>query len=125
MTIYWLLFAVAAIMALVFPVSADHQRIGPVQSLTFIVFLTAYVLVASLRDEIGGDWITYADMYDEVSRLGLLGAMQYTDPAFGAILWFSSRAGLGIYLANGVCAALLAYGKIGRASGRERVCLYG
>lgn len=112
MTIYWLLFAFAAVMALTFPVSADHQRIGPIQSLAFVGFLSAYVLVAGLRDEIGGDWITYADMLDEVSHLSLLGAMGYTDPAFGAILWSSSRLGLGVYLANGICAALLAYGTL-------------
>lgn len=112
MILYWLLFGFAAMMALAFPVIDARQKLGPAQTLALLTFLVAYVLLAGLRYKIGGDWDEYDAMYDTALQGSLWEAVTFGDPAFGLLLWVAGRLGLGIYLVNGVCAALLGYGVI-------------
>ncbi len=110
MTTYWLLFAFAALMALA---SRDQGSDGFVplgQRLGLLAFLVAYALVAGLRFEIGGDWLSYEDMYSVAQTSSLSESAALTDPVFGLLLWLSAKAGGGVYLVNGVCAWILGYG---------------
>ena len=112
MTVYWLLFGAVAIMALLFPLDDRRDRLGATQSLAIIGFVVAYVLLASLRDQIGGDWEEYQAMYDAARQDPLREAITATDPVFGLLLWLSGRVQLGIYPVNGICAALMAIGTV-------------
>lgn len=112
MTIYWLLFAFAAAMALAYPVRSEVQAHGPAQGLAFLVFLLAYFMIAMLRDEIGGDWVNYEEILEDISQAGLADAILRTDPLFGLLMWLSLQLGTGIYLVNGITALILGYGTI-------------
>ena len=112
MTIYWLLFAFAAAMALAYPVRSEVQAHGPAQGLAFLVFLLAYFMIAMLRDEIGGDWVNYEEILKDMSQEGLADAVLRTDPLFGLLMWVSLQLGTGIYLVNGITALVLGYGTI-------------
>lgn len=109
---YWLLFAYVAIMALAFPVRSESTGVGAAQTMAFLVFIAAYVLMATLRYRIGGDWTSYEAMYDIVGQDSPVEAMRLTDPLFGLLLWVSAQFKLGIYPVNGVCAALIGYGSL-------------
>ncbi len=117
MTVYWLLFAFAALMALAYP-NRDHRipvTLG--QYLALVGFLVAYVLVATLRYNIGGDWQTYDAMYDSIRVDTFYEAMGDTDPAFGIVMWVAGQFDLGIYYVNGFCAFLIGLGVIRAAQG--------
>ncbi|WP_162184732.1 EpsG family protein [Sphingomonas hengshuiensis] len=96
-------------MALVFPVER-YAKLGATQGAAMLLFLSAYVLLATFRNEIGGDWEAYKGMYEAVRGESLVSALQTTDPIFGFILWLSSLLRLGIYPVNGICAALIGMG---------------
>lgn len=112
MTVYWLLFAYAAVMALIAPAQPASGRVGLGQSLAVVGFAFAYIAIAGLRFEIGGDWLNYAGMYDLAGQSTLLEAMRAGDPGFGMLLWLSARAGWDIYPANALCAGLLVWGVV-------------
>ncbi len=112
MLIYWLLFAVAAVLAFTFPTAPRAHGHGPAQGMAFAAFLLAYVAISSLRYEVGGDWVTYDLMYDAVAGGTLTDALTYTDPGFGLLLYVCAKLGLGIYPVNGFCSLLIGYGTI-------------
>ncbi len=119
MTIYWLLFAYAALLALIYPVSARQEESWATQMLGLLGFVLFYALVAGLRYETGGDWETYAFIYEDIASDSLAYALTSTDPLYGLLNWVSARIGGGVYLVNGLCALLLGYGVV-RAALRLR-----
>lgn len=110
MTVYWLLFGFAAAMALVYPNRREPVIPGAGQLLAIMAFVAAYVLLAGLRYQVGGDWITYDAMYETIRPDSLGFALTYTDPAYGALNWLSAQLGTGVYGVNAVCAVILGYG---------------
>lgn len=110
MAIYWLLFAFPALMALAFPVRMPRETISTAQFVGFAAFLLFYTILAALREETGGDWLTYGEMFDDIDGDTLGFALGRTDPLFGALNWFSAQLGTGVYLVNGVAAWILALG---------------
>ncbi|MGH6785617.1 MAG: EpsG family protein [Novosphingobium sp.] len=112
MTIYWLLFAYPALMALVYPARIERYGYGAGQGLALLGFVVFYTAIGGLRHETGGDWLTYAEMYEEM-RLDTLGfALTRTDPIYGAMNWASAQLGTGIYLVNALCCWILGYGVV-------------
>ncbi len=112
MTIYWLLFGYAAIMALAYPVDTARHPAGMGRSLALIAFVLFYVLIGALRHETGGDWETYQEMFADMESEPLSYAMSVTDPLFGTLNWISAQFGLGIYLVNGICCLILGTGTV-------------
>lgn len=110
MFIYWLLFAIPAMMALVYPIHKQRNGFGSGQVLTLAGFVLFYTLVGMLRHETGGDWITYEAIYDDIRPDTLAYALVRSDPAFGLIVWLSAQIGGGLYLVNGICCLILALG---------------
>lgn len=108
MFIYWLLFAIPALMALFYPVRSVRPSQG--QVLALIAYMTFYVLVGLLRHETGGDWDNYDLIFEDIRTDNLAYALVRSDPAFGLLNWFSAQVGGGHYLVNGVCCLLLGYG---------------
>lgn len=112
MFIYWLLLAFPALMALTYPPQAPRGWNNGTQTAARLSFLLFYVLVGSLRFEVGADWLPYDSIYRDIEGGGLLYGFERIDPLFGALNWVSSRIGTGIYLVNGVCCFLLGYGTL-------------
>lgn len=110
MLIYWLLFAYPALLALVYPADARGLTKGVGRTLAMAGFVVFYMLVAALRFEIGGDWVTYIEIYEEIEFETLGFALTKQDPLYAVINWLSAQFGMGIYLVNGICAFLLAVG---------------
>lgn len=110
MTIYWIMFGFAALMALFYPTRSRPGQIGTAQVLALTAFVILYAVVATLRYEIGGDWTAYLGMFERTQIGGVAEAMDQTEPMFGLVLWASALIGAGIYLPNGLCALLLVIG---------------
>lgn len=116
MTVYWFLFGFAALMALVSPRRQPHMPLGPGQTIAILSIWLIYTLIAWARWEVGGDWLTYSDMYTSAKTASLGEAMALTDPLFGLFLWLSAQLGLGIYFVNGMCSAILGFGLVRAAA---------
>ena len=110
MTIYWLLFFFAAIMALTYRVDSRARNHVSGQEVGYLVFLVFYSLVGLLRYQIGGDWMTYDWMFRDIQGSSLEYSLTRTDPAFGLLMWISAQLGTGVYLVNGVACLILIYG---------------
>lgn len=112
MTIYWLLFAYPALLALSFPQNAQRGQPIDGQGVFSTGFVLFYALVGGLRYEVGGDWLTYEEMFEDMRNESLGFAMSYTDPLYGLLNWISSLLGTEIYLVNFICCMILAAGVV-------------
>lgn len=110
MLIYWLLFAFPAIMALGYPTDPQQSRRSAAQAVAFLGFVSFYVLLAGFRHEIGGDWQTYEEIFEDIRTDTFGYALTITDPLYGLLNWTSAQLGTGVYLVNGVCALILVGG---------------
>jgi EpsG family len=111
MLIYWLLFAYPALFALAYPaVQKTGGKASAGQRLALIGFVVFYTLLAGLRQDVGGDWINYQVIYDDIRLDTLSYALSSTDPLYGALNWISAQMGAEIYLVNGICGLLLVWG---------------
>lgn len=117
MLTYWLLFAYPAILALAYPALADpHQQRSAGQKLAILGFVVFYTLLAALREEVGGDWINYIVIYEDIQLDTLTYALTSTDPLYGLSNWLSAQVGMGIYLVNGICGLALVWGVVSATS---------
>lgn len=112
MLIYWLLLAFPALMALAYPVGAPRGSLRGGQIFALGLFVLFYTALGAFRFETGGDWLTYDEMFEDMRVDTLAYAMTRTDPLYGFFNWFSAQIGTGIYLVNGVCCLVLAYGVV-------------
>jgi len=113
MLIYWLLFAYPAILALTAPAQVDpHGQRSAGQKLAAFGFVVFYTLLAALREEVGGDWINYIIIYEDIQLDKLAYALTSTDPLYGLSNWISAQFGMGIYLVNGICGLALVWGVV-------------
>ena len=117
MLIYWLLFAYPAILALTFPAQVDpYGQRSAGQRLAAIGFVVFYTLLAALREDVGGDWINYIIIYEDIQLDNLTFALTSTDPLYGLSNWISAQFGMGIYLVNGICGLALVWGVVSATS---------
>lgn len=117
MTIYWLLFAFPAIMALAYPISDVPIPLSTAQRWAMTMFIILYTLIGGLREEIGGDWLNYLNIFEDIRTDTFVHAVTAIEPYFGMLNWLSAQAGLGIYLVNGACCLILVYGVVKVAEG--------
>lgn len=107
---YWLLFVVWAVGS----VQSRHR--GPdtkiAQNIFFLAAAAFTTLMIGLRFEVGGDWIPYTLMYDEIYFRSLIESWSVTDPGYASINWLAIQFGMGIGFVNTVCAALFMLGLI-------------
>lgn len=106
MTPYWLLFAVWATGAIQFARKGDPSR--PNALFTLAALGTA--LMIGLRFEVGGDWIPYYAIYDQISFQPLLDSLRLSDPAYALLNWISGQFDWGIWLPNTACGLLFMTG---------------
>lgn len=119
MLIYWLLFAYPAVMALAYPAAPQGPSRSFGQTLALGGFVVFYTLLAALRHEVGGDWINYIEIFEELRFESLGYALTKADPLYAVMNWFSVQVGGEIYLVNALCAFPLALG-VARISRRFR-----
>jgi hypothetical protein len=128
MLAYWLFFLVFAIGALWFglntsPVpstapaaaaNADPAGAKPVIAGNRLLFWAAAgaTLMIGLRFEVGTDWPNYLRIFRRIAHKDFLSALSVTDPAYSAVNWLANAAGVGFWLVNLVCGALLMFGVV-------------
>jgi EpsG family len=100
---YWVLFLLPMIGLL----PAVHPR-G--RSLWLVGVL--FTVVVGLRNNVGGDWFSYASHYEQVATMSFLEAVRHGDPGYFAVNWLVAQFDGGIYLVNLVSAALVLWGVI-------------
>ncbi|MDW2309489.1 EpsG family protein [Vibrio sp. 1075] len=71
-----------------------------------IIFATILFVFIGFRDQVGGDWFNYENMFEAISYLPFFGSVVYTDPAYAAINFFVSKIGYSIHLVNTICALI-------------------
>jgi hypothetical protein len=106
MVAYWILYAVAAILAL----STDERR-GRDVALWVLVGLL-FVLAIGLRHKVGGDWFQYLNQY----RFSLRGLPtepgRFDDPGYVLLNWVMGQLGWGVYGVNTVAGAIFITGLV-------------
>ena len=113
MLIYWLLFAYPAVLALAYPTQQlPGRQTSAAQKLALWGFVIFYTLLAGLRQDVGGDWINYVVIYDDLKLDSLSYALSATDPLYGLLNWISAQLDADIYLVNGICALVLVWGVV-------------
>lgn len=104
---YWFLFGTAAWLAVTrVPTEGVPTRNWPGWWRLIFALL---VLMIGLRHEVGGDWGQYAERIINVDYETLTGR---GDPAYSLLNWLGAYTGMGVYLANTVCAAVFSYGLV-------------
>ena len=101
---YWLLFAAWTASAL--QSARRNSTIAPV--FTGMLCLTAAFI--GLRFEVGGDWLNYLFMKDQIYFQPITAALKITDPAYALLNWVAGRLNIGIWLPNLVCGAIFTAG---------------
>jgi hypothetical protein len=106
---YWLLFTVCAAGAI------EHRRRdrqafqgGP---LLLVAGLFAALMIG-LRFEVGGDWISYLEIFQYFRFTELDEVLVSGDPGYSFINWVTQRLGAGFWLVNVVCALIFTWGLV-------------
>jgi hypothetical protein len=109
MYIYWFMLLLPALAGL-FSLGSDNNK-KKSYGLNFIV-IAIFSVIIGCRYEIGGDWMRYADHFNEVSQLNFLGAILYGDPAYYGLNWIVARLGGDIHAVNYICGLILLTGTL-------------
>ncbi len=72
--------------------------------------LTLTILMVGFRYQVGGDWVTYEEMYGDIAIQPLAEALSFTEPAYAFLNWISARVDGGVYVPNFVCAIVFLLG---------------
>jgi hypothetical protein len=111
---YWILFGIWAIGAIQF----GRQRYSAYNQPFFIIAAFVTALMIGLRYAVGGDWGSYATMYQDILFQPLIPALRETDPGYGFLNWVASRHDWGIWFVNLSCAILF-MGGLARLAWRQ------
>lgn len=106
---YWMLFFVAAAMALM-----ELKLVPQGRALegAWIVVLVLLVLMVGFRHQVGGDWDTYIDHLDLVANLSFSDAVLTGDPAYSFLNWLAPQFGFEVYFVNLACAVIFSWGLV-------------
>jgi hypothetical protein len=107
-TVYWVIFGIFALGALLTDPDPDRER----QSSHFllfasIVFLTLFV---GLRWKIGPDWNNYLGMYREMQSVSITQAMRMIDPGFRVIIPLLHGFDAPFFVLNLISASIFCFG---------------
>jgi hypothetical protein len=110
MTAYWLLYAIPAVLALMSRFA--DSKTSPI---VWLSVAGVFAAVIGFRHEIGGDWRAYIVVFDNVSSMSLLSALQAFDTDYAvyvAINWAVASSGLTVNWVNLVCGSLFVFGLV-------------
>ena len=109
MIVYWLMFLIP-VFALYSPIRVDVAF----RRIMFLFFGLLFVILIGLRHEVGGDWIPYIDIFNEVVRVTsfdkLLTVAINNDFGYVMLNYYVNLLGGNIYLVNLICALIFVYG---------------
>jgi hypothetical protein len=105
MATYWLMFWLPLLGVL------SPRRLMDKQARVMLAVVCAVLaLFIGLRDEVGGDWGTYADQFEFLRDVDFIDALKFNDPFYYGMNWIAAQIGLDIHAVNLVCAAILMAG---------------
>jgi len=73
--------------------------------LVFAIILASFI---GFRFEVGKDWIQYNYIFDQISDLQFLRAVEFTDAGYAALNWITYQFGFGATATFFACATVLA-----------------
>jgi hypothetical protein len=105
-TPYFVLLGLWLIGAVQFSGKSDR----PYERIVYAVMLIGTLLMVGLRYRVGGDWVTYEQMYGDIAMQPLAVSMQFTEPAYAFLNWISAKVDGGVYIPNLGCAIVFMLG---------------
>ena len=106
---YWILFAYFSVGAAVAP--ARRLLAGQkAPRITLLVGIALMTLMIGTRFQVGGDWRSYAFMFDFVAHKSLERALDYGDPGYQFVNWVVRQWDGEIWWVNLFCGAVFAWG---------------
>ncbi len=111
MLVYWGMFAVPSLFALIGGEQEQQER-GSANWLGLAAVFVVFSLLIGLRYETGGDWETYDSMVLGLANEDFLPSLATGDPGFAAISWVSSYLGFGLNGSTTFCGIVLMYGLV-------------
>lgn len=105
MWIYWAVFFLPAIGA--FGLGKITDQLSKLFFFTYSLFL---ILLIGLRFQVGADWDTYLIHLDDAIGISFFEALESKDPGYGALNWFATVLGFGVWFVNLACAAIFVSG---------------
>ena len=106
---YWIIFWVAAGMAIGLRGGFDAGERRVEQALWKVFFIVLALLIG-LRHEVGGDWYNYLHILELAKDERIASSLAGKDLAYSLVNWFAVNAWGGIYLVNSVCAFFFVLG---------------
>ena len=103
---YFVLFGIWLVGAIQFSSKTNptYERI------MYTAALVLTTLMVGLRYEVGGDWFTYREIYNNIALQSLGGAFKLSEPAYVLLNWLSAKVDLGVYIPNLGCAVVFMLG---------------
>ncbi|MGU3392445.1 EpsG family protein [Sphingomonas sp. M1A8_2b] len=106
---YFVLLGIWLIGTVQFSSNSSKGNIG-LERILYGAALVFTILMVGLRYQVGGDWVTYEDMYRDISMQSLAEACRLTEPAYAFLNWISAKVDGGVYVANLACATVFILG---------------
>ncbi len=103
---YFLLLGIWLIGTVQFSSKAES---GP-ERILYGAALVFTILMVGFRYQVGGDWVTYEDMYRDISMQSLQEAIRFTEPGYAVLNWISAKFDGGVYVGNVACAIVFVLG---------------
>ncbi|QIK95827.1 EpsG family protein [Sphingomonas sp. HDW15A] len=104
---YWLLFGLFAVGA----VTEQSRRPGDFRADPVLIVLGIFmILMIGLRFHVGADYEAYLRIFDYVSRLTFLEALQRDDPGYHVLNWVVASFDGSVWLVNLVCGGIFGWG---------------
>ena len=120
MLIYWVLFGFFAAGAILaqprvaagHPIPGHHLATAERGRMHIPLLLGTLLIITviGLRYKVGADWFTYAQIFGDVQRFDLLGAIERGDPGYQLLNWVAFHLGSDVWLVNLMSAAIFGWG---------------
>jgi hypothetical protein len=103
---YWIMFSVFAVGAVQYRPAWRRIQGGPL----FILSCFLTTLLIGLRYQVGGDWLSYEQIFESLASFDFVQTLLYQDPGYAVINWIVGRIGFEIWAVNLICGALFMWG---------------
>lgn len=96
----------------------SRRQSKPYEFLFYLIVVLITTLMIGLRYEVGGDWVNYLRLYEELFFQPLGYSLTRTDPGYGFLNWLSARFDFGLWFVDLGCAIFFMLG-VARLSSRQ------
>jgi hypothetical protein len=93
----------------------EYRRRGAIgrQAAPLLALAGLYIaIMIGFRDQVGGDWGAYEEIFRFAATVKLSDALTLGDPAYTALNWISNWLGYDIWFVNFVCGLIFAWGLV-------------